>query len=78
MADDNDDQQIEATPAPVTSEPAKAVTDRPADVPSPNTTLADRAKARSADKPASKAVDDDDTENKAVTTSATKRPRRKT
>lgn len=47
-----------------------AVTGRPQDTPSPNTTFADRAKAR---QPKKKAVQGDEAENKAVSSSRTAR-----
>jgi hypothetical protein len=57
-------------------EEAPAVTGRPADVPSPNTTLADRAKAR---KGGAKKVDKDaeGVEDKAVKAAESKAPTKK-
>lgn len=58
-------------------EEAKAVTGRPADVPPPNTTMADRAKANK--KATTKQVDADEAgvEDKAVTASESKAPAKK-
>ncbi len=85
MAEDNDrtaESHAETyhrhgDPDPSNWDEAKAVTGRPADKPGDNTTFAGRAKAAGKASNASKQVDGSATEDKSVSSAATKRARKR-